>query len=313
MTQSRVLTRFGRRGSALGWLAMAATLLGCSGSTLDVGSDPPMNGGTGTGASGGGGSAAGTVGSGGGTPGGGLPEETLTRRPSGPAPQPGWNDPRWDDDATCEPAPDSPLVGRWRGHWPGRSPVDSEIVLDIAGLTVDGLPCGSVTIGEGPALTPPTDPDAAYPTMPELGGYDFSSASPGPIFVGITPWPGFSYSLIDVEVGPARLAFRLAQTEVWRDWCALQRPWPGSSRITPGTSFGSSSREGSRCIVFDDELYDDWSCARLKLSSVCTCTEAGCDATPDWEPLDFELHADDGAWEGTYMSKNGVLFLDPVP
>src|SRR4051812_44973184 len=120
----------------------ASLLLACSGKVLDVGSDGTSLGGR-----------AGSIPSGvGGTtstspPTDGSQPNTCTQTLVQERP--------WPVASECLPAPDSALIGTWRGHWPDPSDnINVEAELTIAGLTADGTPCGHIKIGEGSDAPP---------------------------------------------------------------------------------------------------------------------------------------------------------------
>jgi len=280
-------------------LAAAATVTACAGKALDVGTDGPLAGGGSTSA------AAGT-----GTGGTGVDE---TGGPHGPVPYDG---PRiegaeWPDPADCKSAPNSPLVGRYKGRWPLGSVGEpsGDAVLTIRGLTADGQPCGTLYIGEGDPPAPATDPDAPYPASTGAGGGLGGSITPG---VGRpTAQPGVEYQILDVESSSSRLAFSIAYNELLRSWCGLQTRYPESDSCMPGNYTAAQNPSG--CTITPEKGMEmSIPCVKLSYSNanVCRCTEEGCDAVA--QPVGFELHWDGPNLEGAVYF-NTPIFLDRVP
>jgi hypothetical protein len=290
-----------RRGARYGRVASAAVLLltlGCAGRALDLGSDSEASGGTGSNTPKPGGAGASPVEASAGQPTKSPPSggsgASCTAATSG-----------WPDPAECLPAPDSDLVGTWKGHWPFTYEVDGDAVLQIDGLTADGAPCGTLTIGEGPALPPATDPDAPYP--PSSGapnGMDFNPSF-GSAKYGI--FAGHSYPLTQVVSSGSRLAFLVPTKDPWRGWCGLQPAIPGEPtcvRLNQSYSDPSGCYDGAGVPI---------PCAKYFLcgvNSACSCANGCCDADPS--SGDFvDLHWDGGALEGS-VNSSAPIYLDPV-
>jgi hypothetical protein len=204
------------------------------------------------------------------------------------------------------PAPDSPLVGVWRGHWP--DPILStseEAELTIAGLTADGTPCGTFKIGEGPELPPATDAAESYPP-----GTVYGAGGNGPFTVARNYHPGHPYPLMRVESGPRRLAFAIPVFEIFRSWCELQTQFEDTNSCFDNRA--NSSGDAAGCYQHDRPV----SCAQLTLcgAGVCRCENGCCFAVPE-QSGGVELHWDDGALEGTVSTFSGPaqIYLDPVP
>lgn len=284
-----------KRGSWLGvgaWLVAAATAVACGGKQINVGDDQPMasagslamGGTTGVGASGSGADSA--------VPPGRLSAEDLALV-------------QWPPDGACKPAPGSKLVGTWKGHWPESYGVaqNSDMVLTIAGLTADGLPCGTVKIGAGPQPPPVTDANAIYPPSLGAGGGVTQSGAFS------YPWSGYEYQMLHVQSTPTRLAFDLSYNEVLRPWCQQQVAYPDSLSCLP--AWQSAIGEPGPCQITGPNLPPTTvPCFKIQYcsSGTCFCYDGQCDANPGGTP--FELHWDGAALEGSV--NNQLLFLDPV-
>jgi hypothetical protein len=206
---------------------------------------------------------------------------------------------QWPADVACQPAPDSPLVGTWKGHWPVRGLKDADMVLTISGLTPDGVPCGTVKIGDGPALPPVTDTNAVYPPMLGAGGgVSFTLGSPMR-----EPWPGYPYQMLKVQSTATRLAFQLSYNEILRPWCQPQPAYVYSFSCLPGSTGASSNGCFAGSISIECFKMDYCS------SSTCFCYDGRCDATV--AGVAFDLHWDGPALEGS-LNNTQLLFLDRV-
>jgi hypothetical protein len=298
---ARVLTEI--QGNRLGvavWLVAAATAVACGGKQLNVGDDQPM-------------ASAGSLAMGGTT---GVPGHGSGASATGGAIADG---PRlgaeelaqiqWPADVACVAAPGSKLVGTWKGHWPDAlgGGANDEVVLTITGLTSDGVPCGTVTIGSGPQPPPVADADAIYP--PSLGaGGGVGASMPGPVFT--KPWPGYEYRMLHVQSTATRLAFVITYNQVLRPWCQLQMAYPDSFSCLP--AWTSATGTPSRCTITGPKLPTmEVPCFKMQFCSTvsCFCYDGQCDASLAAQ-LPFELHWDGAALEGSV--NNQLVFLDPV-
>lgn len=259
-------------------LSAAALLVACAGKRLDLGSD------------GGADRAGQSVMGGGGTTGTAPP--ACTTPPEG----------IWPDPADCFPTPDSTLVGMWRGHWPDptrSTNVDAE--LRITGLTMEGKPCGTFKIGEGPPLPPATNAAASYPpgTVYGAGGAGWLSAP-------TSYYPGHEYPLVEVESTSNRLAFQIPKNDIFRGWCELQTQFEDTETCFDISAALSADESG--CYLNSGAAV---SCAQVTLCrGVCRCENRCCYAVPTGGWL-AELHWDDGALEGVINQQQ--IYLDPLP
>ena len=286
--------------AGLAGLAAAATVTGCAGKALDVGADGAMMIG--------GSSAVGGAGSGatGADPSGVGARGNLAYDGS-PVAGAAWPDP-----AACIAAPNSPLVGSYKGHWPladNYGEPKGDAVLTIRGLTADGQPCGTLRIGEGDPPPPATDPDAPYPAPDGMDGTDGMGLKIGPGLSAASP--GVEYQIYGVKNSSSRLAFSISYNELLRSWCGLQTRYPGSDSCLPGNY--SASQDPNGCTITPaGGTPMSISCVKLSncLPYVCVCDDAGCDAAP--QGTLFDLHWDDGNLEGS-VNTTTPIFLDRVP
>lgn len=329
----RVLNRFRGRELALGaCLLAAATVTACAGKALNVGSEDPTGaggeGGSGgsaisgnPGVSGGPGRAGGSGASVGGRRNGTGGSVSGSAAGSGGAdgipPTPTLSPEdlatiQWPADTTCTDAPDSPKVGTWKGHWPeslAGGATDAEVVVHITGLTPEGVPCGTVTIGTGPALPPVTDADAIYPPSQGAGGG-------GLILTGAAvtqPWPGYEYRMLNVTSTESRLAFSITYQEILRPWCQLQEPAEGSLSCLP--QWSSANASNGVCNIAGPGVPSmEVPCFKVQYcsTSTCFCYDGSCDVSISGQQAAFELHWDGPALEGS-VNQGLLLFLDPVP
>jgi hypothetical protein len=289
------------------WLLAAATVA-CGGKALDVGSDEPKAGGGSGGAAAGGSTVTGGQATAAGVGSGGASELPPLSAEELAALQ-------WPAEEPCTAATGA-KVGRWKGHWPDpRGALDVDIVLELKGVTPAGVPCGSVTIGDGPALPPATDPDVLYPPESGSGGRsDYVGFGPAPALQD--PWLGYEHRMLQVQASATRLAFTILYSELMRPWCQLQSAVAGSYSCLPTiTGVTSLDSEGKQCLATGPDTPDiTVPCFKVQYCStyVCFCHDGQCDASLQGRQAQFELHWDGAALEGS-LDQKGLLFLDPVP
>jgi hypothetical protein len=216
----------------------------------------------------------------------------------------------WPDPARCLAAPDSPLVGSYKGHWPlaeNYYEPKGDAVLTIRGLTADGQPCGTLRIGQGDPPPPATDPDAPYPVPDGIDGMGGLKLGPGLS----AAYPGVEYQIYSVKNSSSRLAFSIGYNEVLRSWCGLQTRYPGSESCLP-TNYTASQDPSGCTITPQGGMIMPVSCVKLSNCTpyVCVCDDAGCDAAT--QATLFDLHWDDGNLEGS-VNTSTPIFLDRVP
>jgi hypothetical protein len=191
------------------------------------------------------------------------------------------------------PSPDASGDTRqvWIGHLVDKQFPDGSNALT---LTIDFAPGGQVTgtllLGDGALLQPPTDPNVGYP--------------PGNQGI-VSLVEGFRYTILDGGFSGAHLTFQISEYEVWTQWCALQTPyliWQGSDSGPPesmgpdvyeclpqdgGVEFGPTG-----CNMWNraDGALTPIDCGKLKFCGgpgpeVCQCSASGCRAFPSAGPV----------------------------
>ena len=124
----------------------------------------------------------------------------------------------------------------WVGHLENHQFPDGS---DTLTMTLDFAPGGEVTgsllLGNGARLQPPTDPNVGYP--PGNAG-------------AVTLVEGFAYTILDGILSGSHLGFHFSEYEVWSQWCALQTSYlydPGSDAgpVPVAPSYG--------CVPVDED------------------------------------------------------------
>jgi hypothetical protein len=95
---------------------------------------------------------------------------------------------------------------------------------------------GTITFSDLSPPPPPTDPNQDYPPKPTLvqqpDGQTFPF-SPGDLMTQY-PYAGFSYSLVSSDLSGDLLHLGFVPSEIWRDWCAIQKPTLGPPMLSDG-------------------------------------------------------------------------------
>jgi hypothetical protein len=179
------------------------------------------------------------------------------------------------------PSPDASGVAKqvWTGHLVNQQFPDGSNTLT---LTLDFAPGGQVTgtllLGDGALLQPPTDPNVGYP--------------PGNQGV-VTYVEGFPYTIFDASWSASVLWFQISEYEVWVQWCSLQTsyfikgndagpqpPAPDSYECLP--TGGTADSTGCYLQNQGDGGQSPIDCGKLRLcggfgqDSVCQCSAASC-------------------------------------
>jgi hypothetical protein len=171
-----------------------------------------------------------------------------------------------------------PLAGTWTD---GSGDARIELVLDETGA-------GTLTFGEAAEL-PELDPEEAYLT--DIDARDGAEVE----IVGYSPAliPGFAYSVVAETGRASEMAFRIRDSEPWRDWCAAQEPVRGldcyscEPYLNSILSGGEECGENAGCYVAQSSQPDklvNVHCGRLQLcisaAPTCWCDEEGCTNSP---------------------------------
>jgi hypothetical protein len=171
-----------------------------------------------------------------------------------------------------------PLAGTWTD---GSGDQRIELVLDETGA-------GTLTFGE-PAELPEFDPEEAYLTdIDARDGAEVEIVGYSPVVV-----PGFAYSVVAETGRASEMAFRIRDSEPWRDWCAAQEPVRGPGcygcELRGNMIFygGDECGERAGCYVAQSSQPDklvNVHCGRLQLCGsgqpTCWCDEGGCTNHP---------------------------------
>ncbi len=162
----------------------------------------------------------------------------------------------------------------WSGHLVNHQFTDGSDALTMTlDFAANGTVTGSLLLGSGSILQPPTDPNVGYP--------------PGNLGQ-VVAVEGFPYTILDgTSIGP-HLTFHVAESEVWTQWCALQTSYPvlsfdGGPAYTRGPNFYSCSPsypnqslgfDSSGCYV--DDVPINCGKSNLCMHGVCQCSATGC-------------------------------------
>lgn len=287
-----------------GYLLGALLICSCSGASIDVGPGAagaagaaPVGGGMSGGVSGAGGAAA-----------------SLLCTDTTPIPS-------WPASTDCVATSDLPLVGTWHGYVETEGDPWDDLELVIAGASVNGL-CGTLKLGNGPALPVVTDPSDGYPE-PNSG----ADAAHG----GVMFRAGVTHTLLQGKTDGARVRFNVASSEILKDWCAQQTAYaptptsPNNQNPDPTCrcerNLGSKPLPSNReqCELLDDmgESTGVVSCAHLELcqslTPLCVCNQIGCVASQEGDPNSFDLRFDGDSAEGSDSLHSGRVFFTRAP
>jgi len=96
-----------------------------------------------------------------------------------------------------------------------------KVVLILGAVADADAVGGSVTFGNAPPPPKPTDPAKPYP--PNGGSF--------PESLLLTPYAGFSYTLLFSDLKQNHLMLTYNPSELFKDWCAIQKARPGGYGI----------------------------------------------------------------------------------
>jgi hypothetical protein len=181
----------------------------------------------------------------------------------------------------------------------------------------DGTATGTMLLGDGALLQPPTDPNVGYPP-----GVMFPTAGPLGFF------EGFPYTMLGGKRSGSTLTFRLGEYELWKQWCSMQKSYiearyPDGGALyscTPnaGPGFGG---DGSCTINVTNPTTMQSVPVECGKAELCSNTPCVCSATAcrvwDWmdpqvvdelagEPdLSFDLSINGATADGTMSGELG--------
>lgn len=192
------------------------------------------------------------------------------------------------------------VAGEWQGYFENFSlSTDDSLAISIV-VAADGTMSGHVTIGQTPAPTPPTDPDAVWPPGLEVT----QPAAVLPPYVA-----GFAYQARNIRWEAQRLRFEITADEAWQPWCALQTPVVNTTGFfTPVGSYNCIPdpltppvQQGGQC--FSNLDTGTTPCFKVFLFCTlkwgpCTCGATGCQAS-EANTYSFDIALRDGIGDGT--------------
>jgi len=160
-----------------------------------------------------------------------------------------------------------------------------------------GQVSGTVTLGDGTAPPPATDPAVGYPP-----GMNTKILMPASYLEGST------FTIKTGSLQSNRLRFSIDAVELWAGWCALQAPPSDGSDICVPNWGGESNADQTVCILHGpagESLPID--CVKWNLcfmSRVCKCSAAGCVANYEESgyKISFDLFLTDGTASGSMKS-----------
>lgn len=204
----------------------------------------------------------------------------------------------------------NPTAARvWTGHFESyQLPDGSDALTMTLEFTANGNVTGSLLLGDGSLLQPPTDPSVGYP--------------PGAQFRNVTAVEGFPYTILDGTLSGSHLTFQVAEFEVWTKWCALQTSYlvqlgsdAGGAAVATDVyaclpALGATVGPGG-CFQGDPmtEQMSPVDCGKFELCSEgpspCQCSATGCQVNPSPTPdisLDLVLSETkaDGTTSGSF-------------
>ena len=219
---------------------------------------------------------------------------------------------------STDPRQDPRLVGPGSPVWNGTlenaqlANGSNRLTMTLA-VAADGGATGSVLLGDGTLLQPPTDPDVGYPP-----GVQFPMGGPLGFF------EGFRYTILDGRLSGGRLSFHIAQMELWGQWCALQRPYlfyrdpDGGGSYGCGPIGGFSEDPAGGCTLIDPATMKDTpiDCGKAVLcerNTPCECSATACRGSSSTEPgISFDLTITASTADGTIsgeLGDHGVHFV----
>jgi hypothetical protein len=134
----------------------------------------------------------------------------------------------------------------------------------------DGVATGTLLLGDGALLAPPSDPNVGYPPGTQFPTF------PSPLGF----FEGFPYTMLDGHLNGSKLTFGLADAELWAQWCSLQK----LSSASPDPDGGVMYRCGAG-------TNGDPSVSHFYLCSTyaCDCSATACRGSQIAPNLSFDL------------------------
>ncbi len=220
-------------------------------------------------------------------------------------------------DLERDASPSPPAGPVWNGILENAQLADGSNGLTMTlSVAADGSATGTLLLGDGALLRPPSDPDAGYPP----GVTDAVPSGPLGFF------EGFAYTMLDGRLSGATLTFRVAELELWTQWCKIQTTtysWGSDFETDAGPLYSCEPHEAASlspmgCALQDPVTITDVpvDCGKLDLcsySTPCTCSATGCQVNPSTQPdLTFDLTVTGATADGTisgFLGDHDVHFV----
>lgn len=147
---------------------------------------------------------------------------------------------------------------------------------------------------------PATDPDIGYP--PELKAMDQH-------MLRVNILPRFDYRIFDGRVEGQRFSFWITNNDLWRDWCALQTPYPveNDGRLEYYCLPDPKPFDLSDVPYPEDRSGKEILCAYN--NSVCACDADACGIDFRGSVRSFDLVVNGNVIQGTFVTDA----LDTIP
>jgi hypothetical protein len=197
----------------------------------------------------------------------------------------------------------SPSGPVWNGTLENAQLADGSNRLTMTlSVAADGSATGTLLLGDGTLLQPPTDPNVGYPS-----GAIFAMGGPLGFF------EGFAYTMLDGRLTGTSLTFRVAELELWTQWCKLQTKtysWGSDFETDAGPFYSCEPDQGVAgapmgCSLQDPGTMTDMpiDCGKWELcffDAPCTCSATGCQVRPSTQPdLTIDLTVTGATADGT--------------
>ncbi len=209
--------------------------------------------------------------------------------------------------ADADPAAPEVWVGRFVNHQLSNG---SDMLTLTMHFAQDGSVTGTLLLGDGAVLAPPTDPNVGYP--------------PYAVYSSVTAVEGFPYTIRDGTKSASNVTLRVVENEAWSAWCELQTSYSWPPNDDAGTSAGYACEppfDGglefgpAGCASYDYATHQrtPFDCDKYWLcgSEVCSCTATGCSLNPDGGvDLDLSLSLAGDVASGTTSGAFGTYAVN---
>lgn len=149
----------------------------------------------------------------------------------------------------------------------------------------DGVATGTMLLGDGALLSPPSDPNVGYP--PGAPGASDT------IQLGF--FEGFRYTMLDGHLNRSKLTFGLADAELWAQWCTLQKLVGAFADQDGAVTYHCTGDGGA----------PDFTHVYLCQSYACDCSATACRGAQVAPNLTFDLTISGATADGTISGELG--------